>query len=56
MAVIYACNYGHGSVVDTDHTVVEPVALNMRYALAPCVAVSAGGTQMSDEYMNDLCG
>jgi hypothetical protein len=33
----------------TTDIVVEPVALNMRYALAPFVAVSVGGTQMSDE-------
>jgi len=32
----------------TTDIVVKPVALNMRYALAPCVAVSFGGTQMSD--------
>jgi hypothetical protein len=33
----------------TTDIVVEPVALNMTYALAPCVAISVGGTQMSDE-------
>lgn len=28
--------------------VMEHVALNMRYALAPCIAVSVSGTQMLD--------
>jgi hypothetical protein len=32
----------------TTDIMMEPVALNMRYALGPCVAVSLGGTQMSD--------
>jgi len=55
MAIIYA---GHTrlSVLATTDIVVEPVALNMRYALAPCVAVSVGGTQMSYARLLRLAG
>jgi hypothetical protein len=40
----------------TTDNMMERVALNMKYALAPCVAVSVGRTQMSDAPLLRLAG